>query len=104
MTTIAYILAGVFGVGVLALSTAFMASIEGWESKAIAACFFIPIVPLVIAVPFLFIGYINSPVLATLHRGEWFCTDSRTVTSMVMVGKVMVPQVRRVCVEYRRAD
>lgn len=37
-----------------------------------------------------------------LKKDEWHCTDHHMVTTMVMVGKVMVPQTYSVCDNWKR--
>ncbi len=101
MTTILYIFATMWAVGILALAGYFLFPLEDRLVKAVAVCFVVPIASFMIFVPFSVIHRKDSPILATLRKGEWSCTDSRVATSMVMVGKVMFPRTTRVCVEYR---
>lgn len=39
-----------------------------------------------------------------LRSDRWGCTASHTTTSMIMVGKVWVPQTHRVCDQYSRIE
>ncbi len=38
----------------------------------------------------------------SLIKDEWKCTDYKTMTTLVLVGKVMVPQVHSQCIRYER--
>lgn len=50
----------------------------------------------------------KSPILATLHKGQWACTAAHTSTSTTYVksGSAMVPVTtsRRVCDQYSRSN
>ncbi|UPT53355.1 hypothetical protein [Synechococcus phage Ssp-JY38] len=62
----------------------------------------------VIAVPLCLGGLIYAAYNAmtsekvTLVKHEWECTDTERRMVPVLVGKVLVPTPRTVCVEYRR--
>lgn len=38
----------------------------------------------------------------TLMKSEWICTGTQEEQSVILVGKVLVPQIRDVCVGYSR--
>ena len=65
-----------------------------------------PLACLLGAGPWMYLADARSPVLATLHRNEWVCSESHVVptTTYVQSGKVMVPvtSYSRVCDQYNR--
>lgn len=60
----------------------------------------LPLGAVLAALPWMFIAEARSPDLVTLKKGYWACTASHQVTTMVLVGKVMVPQTRSECDAY----
>jgi hypothetical protein len=38
----------------------------------------------------------------SLVKADWECTQGRTYTTMVLVGKILVPETRTECVQYTR--
>jgi len=68
------------------------------------ACFGLglPIMAFFAVMPWAFIIDAKSPDLATLKKRQWACTASHDETTMVLVGKVMVPQRRPICDAYSR--
>lgn len=68
------------------------------------ACFGLglPLMAFMAALPWAFIHDSQSPDLATLKKGQWACTGSHDETTMILVGKVIVPQHRTVCDAYSR--
>lgn len=63
-----------------------------------------PVVFILATLPWAFIAHEESPDLETLKKDEWVCTRTKTETYMALVGKVMVPQTRKVCTRYERIE
>jgi hypothetical protein len=48
-----------------------------------------------------FIWWDASQPSFSLNKAEWYCTDSREETHLVMVGKVWIPETEQVCDDWR---
>lgn len=110
MTVVLYILAAMFSLGCAAATVWLLYTLWQEESPVaavIAGLIGVPLAVFLVALPFFIIAKRNSPVLATLHKGEWTCTAMHhaTTTTYVMSGKVLIPITtsHSVCDEYRRA-
>lgn len=104
MTILMYAGATVFTLGMVAMTIAGIRMLldDGPLAATIVALIGIPLVATLCVMLFMAIGSSNSPILASLKRGEWACTAGHSVTTMVLVGKVMVPSQRFVCDQYGR--
>jgi hypothetical protein len=109
METLVYAAAFLFSVGLggATLVMLWMAAEDfGLLGTALCGAIGLPLIGTLIFLLFSAIHSEHSPILATLHKGEWACVEShrQTVTTYVLVGKVMTPvtSVRRVCDQYAR--
>jgi hypothetical protein len=109
MTTFFTILGVMWSIGWVALAiwaAAFLIAEGEWVPGILAALIGFPIAIFVALLPWAIAQDIASPDLATLKKGEWACSATRTETTMMPItsGKTttMVPTTRSVCTAYVR--
>jgi hypothetical protein len=58
----------------------------------------------IICIPFLFYQGLmqsESPTFK-LYKNEWQCTQAKSIPTMVMMGKIMVPENDTKCIQYEK--
>lgn len=108
MIDIFSILAGMWSLGCIAcvfcMAWAFLS--DSYDRNITAGALIIlvglPLGALLAILPWALAAQSRSPDLAVLKKGQWACTATHSETHMQLVGKVMVPQTRRVCDAYGR--
>lgn len=62
----------------------------------------LPVAFFMAAAPWMIMENEKSPIVESLRKSEWQCTAHSTITTYVMVGKVMTPMTTEVCDRYDR--